>query len=96
MRQLCGSNVAAGPKATLQVWRDDTGQATILELHPDPDAHALVASALYDTRGLEQLRVPAIEEKSSPQALDFERRHDAVVEDSRPGETIPCAPDAGK
>jgi hypothetical protein len=92
--QICASNIG-GPKATVQVWRDANGQVAILELFPDPDAHSRTKSALYDGRGREQLRIPALEEKSSPQTMEFERRHDAVVEDSRPGETLSCANDGG-
>jgi hypothetical protein len=92
--QICASSIG-GPKATVLVWRDMQGQVTVLELRPDPEAHSRTAAALYDNRGREDLRIPALEEKSSPQELEFERRHDAVVEDSRPGETLSCAPDAG-
>ena len=95
MRKLCSSDLG-GPKASLQVWRDDADRITIYELVPDPDAPAKASAALYDSRGREQLRLPPVEDPSSPQALEVQRRRETVFEDSKRRESIECRGDAGR
>jgi len=95
VQKLCGSDLG-GPKAELHVWRDDRDAVTVYELVPDEDGTARGTTALYDSRGREQLRMPAIDPPSSPLALERDRRRDAVVEDSKRAETLACAPNAGR
>ncbi len=90
VRALCTSDLG-GPKAKVRVWRDSEGQVTVLELLPDADAKARASSALYDSRGREQLRLPPVDDPGSPQALEVDRRRDEVIEDSRRGETLSCS-----
>jgi len=91
--QLCGSDLG-GPHATLRVWRDSEGLVAVLELFPDPKAHARASSALYDSRGRELARIPVIEERGSPQALEADSKREATVGDSRIGETLSCSPES--
>jgi hypothetical protein len=94
VRKLCSSDLG-GPKASLQIWRDDADRITVYELQPDPDAHAKASAALYDSRGREQLRLPPVEDPGSPQALDVQRRREMVFEDSKRREEIACRLDGG-
>lgn len=94
MEKLCKSDLG-GPKAELHVWRDEAEQVTIYELIPDSDGPAAGTTALYDSRGREQLRMPRIDPPTSPQALERDRRRDSVLEDSHRRETVDCHRDAG-
>jgi hypothetical protein len=94
IRTLCTSELG-GQAAWIKVWRDDRGAVTVLDLHADPDAKARASTALYDSRGREQLRMPPIDDPGAPAALAAERRRETVIEDSRGAETISCATDGG-
>ncbi len=94
IRKLCTSDLG-GPQASVQVWRDDQDRVTVLELQPDPDAKAKASAALYDSRGREQLRLPAVEGVATPQALEVQRRRETIFEDSKRSESIDCKVDGG-
>jgi hypothetical protein len=95
VRMLCASDLG-GPKAELHVWRDGADRVTIYELVPDTDGPSAGATALYDSRGREQLHWPPIAAPTSPERLERDRRRDAVLEDSQERETIACKLDAGR
>jgi hypothetical protein len=94
VRTLCASDLG-GRNAELQVWRDGATAITIYELLPDSDGPHAGVTALYDSRGREQLKLPAPDMKTSPEALERDRRRDQVLEDSKRSETIECGKDAG-
>jgi len=94
VHKLCTSDLG-GKNAELQVWRDGATAITIYELVPDSDGPHAGMTALYDSRGREQLKLPPPDMKTSPEALERDRRRDQVLEDGRRAETIDCGRDAG-
>jgi hypothetical protein len=95
MQKLCTSDLG-GPKAEVQIWRDSHDAITVYDLVPDPDGPQKGVTALYDSRGREQLRMPPPDSPASPLALEVDRRRGTVIEDSKRAETIDCARDAGR
>jgi hypothetical protein len=95
VQKLCTSDLG-GPKAELHVWRDNVDRVTVYELIPDSDGPAAGVTALYDSRGREQLRMPRIAAPTSPEGLERDRRRDSVLEDSQQRETVDCKLDAGR
>ena len=94
VQKLCTSDLG-GKNAELQVWRDGATAITVYELIPDSDGPHAGVTALYDSRGREQLKLPPPDMKTSPEALERDRRRDQVLEDGRRAETIECGKDAG-
>ena len=94
VQKLCASDLG-GKNAEVQVWRDGTTAITSYELVPDSDGPHAGVTALYDSRGREQLKLPAPDMKTSPEALERDRRRDQVLEGSKSAETIACGKDAG-
>jgi hypothetical protein len=95
VQRLCNSDLG-GPNAELQIWRDRADAITIYELVPDPDGPGKGTTALYDSRGREQLKMPPPDMPTSPDALEIDRRRGTVLEDSKRRETIACARDGGR
>jgi hypothetical protein len=94
VQRLCTSDLG-GKDAELHVWRDGATAITVYELVPDEDGPHKGVTALYDSRGREQLELPPPDMKTSPEALERDRRRDEVLEDSKRAETIECGKDAG-
>jgi hypothetical protein len=95
VQRLCTSELGS-PKAELHVWRDSNDAITVFDLVPDPDGPQKGVTALYDSRGREQVRMPPPIIPSAPEALEIDRRRGTILEDSRRAETIECARDGGR
>jgi hypothetical protein len=93
--RLCTSELG-GPGAEVRVWRDGARAVALYDLVPDPDGPHKGVTSLYDSRGREQLKLPAPDMATSPEALERDRRRDAVLEDTKRTETIECGKDAGR
>ena len=95
MARLCTSDLG-GPGAELHIWRDGARAVALYELVPDSDGPHKGVTAIDDSRGREQIKLPAPDMATSPEALERDRRRDAVLEDTKRTETIDCARDAGR